>query len=148
MRITLVKYYGDWLIDLTKKERDCLMEIGGRENSEFPIRLVDLADTLSIKSPTALNLVKRLEIKGIVHHEKGMITLSTRGIHVFHEIEENHRVLETLMVNSGMDLDKACILSEAIDFQIDHSSVDKIFIKLGKPGKCPHGRVINQFHDN
>lgn len=135
------------MTELTKKERDCLMELGQSEDVKFPIRLVDLAAHLSIKSPTALNLVKRLEIKKIVNHEKGMILLTPYGLKVFHEIVENHRVLETLMVNSGMDLDKACVLSESIDFQIDHHSIDKMFIELGKPGKCPHGRDITQFHE-
>lgn len=135
------------MIELTKKERDCLIDLGEKQEGKFPTRLVDLAADLSIKSPTALNLVKRLEAKKMVIHEKGMILLTVSGIKYFHEIVENHRVLETLMVKFGMDLEKACALSEAIDFQIDHHSIDKMFIKLGKPGKCPHGRNITQFHE-
>ena len=62
------------------------------------------------------------------------------------ELVENHRVIETLMTNSSMDPDKACILWENIDYLIDHTSVDKVFDKLGKPESCPHGKKIEQIH--
>ena len=50
------------------------------------------------------------------------------------------------MTNSGMDPDKACILWENIDYLIDHTSVDKVFDKLGKPEGYLHGRKIEQIH--
>jgi DtxR family Mn-dependent transcriptional regulator len=131
---------------LTKKERDCLMTIGQDYNSEFPIRLIDLSEKLNIKSPTALNLINRLAEKKIVNHQKGMIILTEIGLSFYREISENHRILETLMVNFGMDIEKACILSENVDYLIDHKSIDKMFDKLGKPNRCPHGRLIEQFH--
>lgn len=131
---------------ITKKERDTLIILGQHLNEEFPMRLVDIALEMSLKPPTALNLVKRLEKKGYLEREKGMIVLTATGISRFREVVENHRIIETLMVNNGMDLEKACLMSENIDFLIDHKSIDKIFEKLGKPTKCPHGRIIEQFH--
>lgn len=132
---------------LTKKERDCLIAIGEFGKQEFPIRLVNLSEILNIKSPTALNLVTRLEKKKLVTRLKGMINPTIRGMSFYHEIEENHRILETLMVTYGMDLDRACTLAEQIDYLVDHSSIDTMFLKLGKPSKCPHGRTIEQIHD-
>ncbi len=132
---------------LTKKERDCVVVLGKSTGGSFPNRLIDLSETMEIRPPTALNLVKRLETKKVLEHRKGMIILTKNGVNIFHEIEENHRILETLMVKYGMDVDKACLLSETIDFQIDHIAVDKMFEKLGKPEKCPHGREITQFHE-
>ena len=131
---------------ITKKERDTLIILGQHLNEEFPMRLVDIALEMSLKPPTALNLVKRLEKKGYLEREKGMIVLTATGISRFREVVENHRIIETLMANNGMDLEKACLMSENIDFLIDHKSIDKIFEKLGKPTKCPHGRRIEQFH--
>ncbi|MHB1622209.1 MAG: metal-dependent transcriptional regulator [Cuniculiplasma sp.] len=132
---------------MTKKERDCLISIGQHDSEKFPLRLIDLSESLNIRSPTALNLVKRLENKKLLTHMKGMILLTGKGKSFYHEIEENHRILETLMVEYGMDLGKACLLSENIDYLVDHRSIDNMFVKLGKPIKCPHGRIIEQFHD-
>jgi DtxR family Mn-dependent transcriptional regulator len=132
---------------LTKKERDCLITIGVHEVDEFPLRLIDLSDMLNVKPPTTLNLIKRLEGKKLVLHVKGMIHLTNKGKSFYHEIEENHRILETLMVTYGMDIDRACLISEQIDYLVDHDSIDTMFLKLGKPGKCPHGRTIEQIHD-
>jgi DtxR family Mn-dependent transcriptional regulator len=132
---------------LTKKERDCLIVIGDHSKDEFPMRLIDLSDMLKVKPPTALNLVKRLEGKKLITHLKGMIHLTHKGDSFYHEIEENHRILETLMVTYGMDIDRACLLSEQIDYLVDHDSIDTMFLKLGKPERCPHGRAIEQIHD-
>ncbi len=134
-------------IRITKKERDALIILGNHIDEEFPVRLVDLSDEMSLKPPTILNLLKRLEDKGYVEREKGMTVLTKSGVSRYREIVENHRILETLMVKNGMDLDRACVISENIDFLIDHESIDNIFEKIGKPSKCPHGRKIEQFHE-
>ena len=133
-------------MELTKKERDTVIAVGDSGNNAFPLRLVDLSLLLKVKPPTALNLVRRLSQKGCLKDEKGMIIFTDKGKKAYLELVENHRVIETLMTNSGMDPDKACILSENIDYLIDHNSVDRVFDKLGKPESCPHGKKIEQMH--
>ncbi len=133
-------------IHITKKERDTLIILGQHMNQDFPMRLVDISVEMSLKPPTTLNLIKRLEKKSYIHREKGMIMLTEKGVSRYREVVENHRIIETLLVNNGMDLEKACLISENIDFLIDHKSIDNIFEKIGKPTKCPHGRNIEQFH--
>ncbi|MCL4350735.1 MAG: metal-dependent transcriptional regulator [Candidatus Thermoplasmatota archaeon] len=131
---------------ITKKERDCLVTLGKNRNSEFPFRLIDLSRDMDIKPPTALNLIMRLENKFYVLREKGMIKLSETGTKKFMEIEETHRVFETLMVKYGLSLDTACALSENLDFLLKHEDIDRMFDLLGKPKKCPHGVDIVQSH--
>ena len=133
-------------MELTKKERDTVIAVGDSGNNAFPLRLVDLSLLLKVKPPTALNLVRRLSRKGCLKDEKGMIIFTDKGKKTYLELVENHRVMETLMTSSGMDPDKACILSENIDYLIDHNSVDRVFDKLGKPESCPHGKKIEQIH--
>lgn len=131
---------------ITKKERDTLIILGQHMNDEFPMRLVEISSEMSLKSPTTLNLIKRLESKSYIQRERGMIVLTENGISKYREIVENHRIIETMLVKNGMELEKACLISENIDFLIDHKSIDDIFEKLGKPTKCPHGRNIEQYH--
>ncbi len=133
-------------MDLTKKERDTIIAVGNSGSNDFPLRLVDLSLLLKVKPPTALNLVRRLSKKGCLKDAKGMIIFTDKGKKAYMELVENHRVMETLMANSGMDPDKACILSENIDYLIDHISVDRVFDNLGKPKICPHGKKIEQMH--
>ena len=108
--------------------------------------MVDLSSLLKVNPPTVLNLVRRLSQKGCLKYEKGMIIFTDKCKKAYLELVENHRVMETLMTNSGMDPDKACILWENIDYLIDHTSVDKVFDKLGKPESCTHGKKIEQLH--
>lgn len=133
-------------VTITRKERDCVIAIGKNSNGPFPVRLVDLSKNMGIKTPTALNLVKRLEEKGLVLDDKGMIILTSAGESKFTEIQEIHRIIETLMVKYGVDISRACAISQHIDFLMDHGSVDTIFEKLGKPSICPHGQTIEQSH--
>ncbi|EQD70220.1 iron-dependent repressor, partial [mine drainage metagenome] len=95
-------------IELTKKERDTIIAIGDYGKKDFPLRLVELSDILKVKPPTALNLVKRLQDKGCMNDEKGMIILTETGKRTYSELLENHRVIETLMVSFGIDAEKAC----------------------------------------
>jgi Mn-dependent DtxR family transcriptional regulator len=131
---------------ITKKERDCLIAVGRHLEDQFPLRLSDLSRELGIKNPTALNLVKRLESKEMVLDDKGMIILTESGLDRYQEIQEIHRIIETLMVKHGVALNKACQISQFIDYLMDHPSVDTIFENLGKPSICPHGESIDQYH--
>ena len=131
---------------ITKKERDCLIAIGRHFEDRFPVRLSDLSRELGVKNPTALNLVKRLEFKEMALDDKGMILLTETGVNRYKEVQENHRIMETLMVKHGVDLTKACEISQHVDYLMDHPSVDTIFENLGKPSICPHGRNIEQYH--
>ncbi|MHB8360631.1 MAG: metal-dependent transcriptional regulator [Thermoplasmataceae archaeon] len=133
-------------IELTKKERDTIIAIGDYGKQDFPLRLVELSDILNVKPPTALNLVKRLQDKGCMNDEKGMIILTETGKRTYSELLENHRVIETLMVSFGIDAEKACGISGNIDYLIDHNSVDKVFAGMGNPKNCPHGKQISQIH--
>ena len=50
---------------VTKRERDCLIMLEEDSQNGFPMRLHQIASTLGIKPPTALNVIKRLEEKGL-----------------------------------------------------------------------------------
>ncbi len=130
------------ILTFTRKERDCLVLIGENASSDFPLRLVEVANRLGIKAPTALNLVKRLVMKGLLLREHGMLALSSKGKEEYAKIIESHRVIETMMTRSGASLEDACRLSCYLDFIIDENTVDSIFNQLGKPESCPHGKKI------
>ncbi len=129
-------------ITLTRKERDCIVLIGERGTSDFPLRLIEVANRMNVKPPTALNLIKRLVAKGMLKRERGMLRLTDKGKAECSRIIESHRVIETMMARYGLSADEACKLSCNLDFVMDEESVNRIFTELGKPKVCPHGKKI------
>lgn len=128
--------------DVTKKERDCLVTISRLIDSGFPARLADVARDLGIKSPTALNLIERLEEKGLVERKKGMIILTEYGQTSVSELLFIHRIMETLFVHSGIPTESACQEVKMFDYLIPLSSAEKVSNSMGNPKMCPHGELI------
>ena len=68
---------------LTRRERDCVLAIKESSSPEFPIRLSQLARKMKLKPPTVIEILKRLEAKGLLKRESGMIVLTDSGLSFF-----------------------------------------------------------------
>ena len=129
--------------NMTKKERDCLLAIYNEEKSSgLPLRLVDVAKSLKVKPPTALELLGRLESKGYVERRRGLISLSESGREAAKGILTVHRALEVFFAGCGLSADDACGLVAQFDYIVGPSMAPKILSALGNPSKCPHGYPI------
>ncbi|BAB60115.1 hypohtetical protein [Thermoplasma volcanium GSS1] len=127
---------------ITKKERDCLIMIKEFKNSVFPVRLKDLSGMMNIKPPSVLEILNRLEEKGLIKKDRGMIALTIDGEEEYKRIVTVHRTLEVLYSRSGIDADEACKKIGNFDFLVDYDDAKKISNALGNPKKCPHGKEI------
>jgi DtxR family Mn-dependent transcriptional regulator len=130
-------------LKLTRRERDCILAIKESSTPEFPTRLSQLAQRIELKPPTVIEILKRLEAKGLLKRESGMIVLTDSGISYYNYLVNCHRILETMFVDSGIDIDKACKEVSSFDFMLDKDSLIKLSNFLGKPKACPHGKPIN-----
>lgn len=109
------------------------------------VRIKDLARELEVKPPTVVEMMKKLDKKGLVAYEKyGGITLTDRGTQIAELVEKRHetfrKFLEILMVPKDMALKDAHILehelhsktilqfSRFVDFITKHSE-RPMFIK-------------------
>ncbi|AAT43564.1 metal-dependent transcriptional regulator [Picrophilus oshimae] len=128
-------------MEITKKERDCIVKIKELSGS-FPPRLSDLAVGLNIKPPTAIELLERLERKGLIKKEHGMIILTDNGNNEYSKIMLAHRTYETLLSMSGVSAEDACLQAEKIDYLMEPESMRHVLKSLGSPEKCPHGKPI------
>lgn len=128
--------------NITKKERDCLLAIYREELSDTPVRLVDLARSLNVKPPTALELLARLESKGYVTRRRGLIFLSESGREVAKGILTVHRALEVFFARCGLGADEACNLVSNFDYMVESSIAPMMLGALGNPSTCPHGYPI------
>ena len=94
--------------NITKKERDCLVNIWQGSREGFPVRVTSLAESLKIKPPTVEELLERLENKKLIIRNRGMVMLSNEGKATYRRIMMGHRALETFLVQCGDNADRAC----------------------------------------
>ncbi len=108
----------------------------------FPLRLHQIADLLRVKPPTALNVVRRLEQKGLAKSKDGMVILTESGNKIAKGILLVHRTYESLLCQSGVSENSACLEAAEVDFIIPERDARLILKKIGNPKFCPHGKPI------
>lgn len=128
--------------NITKKERDCLVNIWQGSREGFPVRVTSLAESMKIKPPTVEELLERLENKKLIVRNRGMVMLSDEGKTIYRRIMMGHRALETFLVQCGDNADRACKMISNFDYLIDEDAALLILSKIGNPVKCPHGNTI------
>ncbi|MCW6157910.1 MAG: metal-dependent transcriptional regulator [Thermoplasmatales archaeon] len=127
---------------VTKRERDCLIALEEDSQNGFPMRLHQIASTLGIKPPTALNVIKRLEEKGLARSVDGMTILTDSGKKIAEGILLVHRTYESLLCKSGVSENSACEEAAEVDFIIPTRNARLILRTIGNPKMCPHGKPI------
>lgn len=126
---------------LTKKQLTTLQVINDKSDSSKGVSLKTIASELSIKPPSALELVRALETLGLVKRTSGKTRLSGSGKKCLEEYNRHHRIAEILFSHflSPEECHKA---ANEIDLSISHEVVDMICAAEGHPRTCPHGNPI------
>jgi DtxR family Mn-dependent transcriptional regulator len=106
------------------------------------MRLHQIAQTLRVKPPTALNVIRRLERKGLAESKDGMVILTESGDKVAKSILLVHRTYESLLCQSGVSENSACSEAAEVDYIIPAGNARLILKKIGSPKLCPHGKPI------
>jgi len=127
---------------ITRKERDCLVIAVENSSKGFPVKLVDLSKKLKIKPPTALDLVRRLEKKGMLESNRGMIIPTEEGIKRYGIIIYAHRIIECALKDSGESDVDSCLEAAGYDYLVSANLVSEMDRLLGNPETCPHGKKI------
>lgn len=130
------------MIELTKRERDMMFAVNTHTSSQFPARLSEIAKKVHLKPPTVIEILRRLERKGLIIREKGMIRLTDIGKKKCDSLVRSHRILEALFVESGVDIQEACSEVSSFDYLVQTDAAEKISKLIGRPEKCPHGYPI------
>ncbi len=105
-----------------------------------------LGEALGVSRPTAFEYIQKfVKIGFVVKIGKGY-SLTERGKREAKRFIRKHRIIETLLYRNGVDLEKACECAYRIQGAIDDDVVEKIFVSIGCPKFCPHGREIPDAH--
>ncbi|MDG6221803.1 MAG: metal-dependent transcriptional regulator [Candidatus Bathyarchaeota archaeon] len=104
---------------ISSKVEDYLRAIYEVVNKKGFVRIKDVARELDVKPPTAVEMMKKLDTKGLVVYEKyGGITLTDRGTQIAELIENRHETfknfLEILLVPKDVALKDAHILEHEL----------------------------------
>ncbi len=129
---------------ITKRERDCLVFLKEESRRGFPMRLHEIASMMKIKSPTALNVIRRLKSKGLVESMDGMVILTDSGNETANQILLVHRTFESLFCQSGISKQSACREASEIDFLIPEKNAKLVLRRIDSPKLCPHGKPIRE----
>ncbi len=101
-----------------------------------------LGEALGVSRPTAFEYIQKLVKFGFAVKIGRGYSLTERGKKEAERIIRNHRIIETLLYRNGVDLERACECAYKIQGAIDDDIVEKIFVSIGCPKFCPHGREI------
>ncbi len=105
-----------------------------------------LADELKVSRPTAFEYLQKFVSGGLAKKIGKAYKLTEQGVREAMKILRNHRIIETLLYRNGVDLEEACECAYKIQGMVEDDIVEKIFVSIGCPKVCPHGRVIPNVH--
>ncbi|MDG6902292.1 MAG: metal-dependent transcriptional regulator [Nitrososphaerota archaeon] len=129
-------------IGLSRRDYDCIASVSTLSAGGWPARVKDVAARMHVSPPTAVEFLEKL--KGVALVEKGPsgYRLTKEGLACSNEATRAHRLLETLLVRSGMPLELACRVSSSVGVPIAEEDLEKLCANMQHPDTCPHGRPI------
>jgi len=104
----------------------------------------ELSQSLSIKMPTATNMMKRMDEKGLVHYESYKpLRLTEKGRHSAALIVRKHRLTEMFLVEKmNFGWEEVHDIAEQIEHIKSPAFFDKMDELLDHPRLDPHGSPI------
>lgn len=132
-------------VQITPKEEDCLEAIYNGNN-----RVKSIAKELGVKAPTVIEMLERMEKKGLVKHKKyGPVELTEAGREIAEQIVRRHNILENFF-SEILGLDENISREEAckIEHYLYEESIERLvlFIEFLKEN---YGKeIFSKFKDS
>ncbi|MGQ9781544.1 MAG: metal-dependent transcriptional regulator [Nitrososphaeria archaeon] len=107
-----------------------------------------LALEAGVRTPSAIDIIRRLEEKGFVSRTPwGPIILTEKGLKEASRLIYRHRIIETyLTMILNLDVEEACEEATSLELQMGDKVVYAMCDKLGHPCRCIHGKNIPHMH--
>ncbi|MCW2927799.1 MAG: DtxR family transcriptional regulator [Thermoleophilia bacterium] len=114
-----------------------------------PTAAARIADQLGVTRASAGEMLKRLEAEGhVVRGERKEAILTEKGRIAAMRIVRRHRLVERLLTDvMGYDGAESHEKADGIDDGFDEEMVERLWDKLGRPERCPHGYPIDAHHE-
>ena len=136
------------LPDLSRSEVAYLVMIYRLNEADEKTSVSTLAERFSVKLPSAIEILRRLEKKGLVARKPwGVPELSKRGMALTELVMHNHRILELYLNKKlGVSSKLSCTEASKVDYLFDSDVIEKMCKVLERPSRCLHGNPIR--HDD
>jgi len=132
------------LPELSRNEVAYLEAMYRLEESHGAASVSALARKFNVRLPTAIEILDKLERKGLVVRKPWKVPeLSKRGMVMAESIMHQHRVLE-LYFNTklGLESQLSCDEASRINYLLDSPAIEKMCKSLNRPSQCLHGNTI------
>ena len=127
---------------LTRRQVETLAFVQGREGPERGVSLNDVASSLHVRPPSALEHVSQLEQLGLVSRFRGKTRTTARGRTTLLEYRRHHRVAENLFSRLGLPPADVCAAAREVDLALSHRTIERLCAAEKHPTLCPHGEPI------
>jgi Mn-dependent DtxR family transcriptional regulator len=103
-----------------------------------------LAKRFGVRLPTAIEILDKLEQKGLVIRKPWRVPeLSKRGKILAESVMHQHRVVELYFSrNLGLNSEMSCSEASKIAYLLDRTVIEKMCKSLNRPTQCIHGNPI------
>jgi len=103
-----------------------------------------LAKRFGVKLPSVIEILDRLEQKGLVVRKPWRTPeLSKQGTELAELVMHQHRVVEVYLNKKlGMSTESSCAQAAKIDYLLGSDVVEKMCKALSRPARCLHGNPI------
>jgi DtxR family Mn-dependent transcriptional regulator len=110
-----------------------------------PTLAVRVADMLGVSRASAGEMLKRLEIDGLVErgeHKEAILT--PKGREVAERVVRRHRIIERLLTDfMGYTAAEAHEQADLLGDTFTDEMIERIAAQLGNPERCPHGWPVD-----
>ena len=116
--------------------------------NEGEVTSYDLAKYFGVKTPSSIDVLNRLQRKGLVSRKVwGPVILTEKGVRLAKEVLHVHRIIECFLCDAlDLPLDVACEEAAKLDHIISDEVVRRMCERMSRPLRCPHGRAIPHEH--
>lgn len=92
----------------------------------YYIKLLEVSEVLGVAKPTASLMLRKLLSMGLISKSKQGIAVSKLGLEVSMKIVKKHEILEDLLLQHGLDHDRACEIARKLELVLDEVEIVKI----------------------
>ena len=104
-----------------------------------------VADMLGVSRASAGEMLKRLEVEGLVERgEQKEAILTPTGIERAEKVVRKHRIIERFLTDfMGYTASESHVYADELGDTFTDEMIDRMFERLGQPDRCPHGWPVS-----
>lgn len=135
--------------DLSRSEVAYLEAMYRINESHDATSVSTLAKRFHVKPPTAIEILDKLEEKGLVIRKPWKVPeLSRRGKALAENVLHQHRIVEFYFSrNLHLNSETSCAEASKIAYLLDKTVIEKMCKALNRPSHCIHGNPIRHRDD-